>query len=159
MATNSGLYVANWLDILNGTQLAVDYTLANSVKLALYNSTGFSAANFSTEQYYNTTNELPTGGNYTQGGQALSGLSLTESPSGKVKFTASTVTWTNTTLSNISCGKLYFVNDASDSAFGSGAKPLIGLVYFGVAGPYNTVNGDFKVQWPTTGIFSINLTP
>lgn len=159
MATNSGLYVTNWLNVLNATQLAVDFTLANSINVALYNTAGFATANFSTEQYYSTTNEITTGGGYTQGGVVLGSPTIVESPTGTIKFNGSSVTWAASTITGVACARLFFVNNASGSAFASNQKPLIGMIYFGSGGPYSTVSGNFTIDWASTGIFSLDITP
>src|SRR3990167_7336908 len=54
--TASGLYVLNWIDLLDATQLAIDTSLTTH-KIAMYDNV--ETPNFSTEVSYSATNEAP----------------------------------------------------------------------------------------------------
>ncbi len=71
--TASGLYVLNFIDVFDATQLAIDLSLT-SHKIAMYNNT--ETPNFSTEVGYSVTNEV-TGTGYTAGGQVVITPTLT----------------------------------------------------------------------------------
>jgi hypothetical protein len=57
--------------------------------------------------------------------------------------------WTTSTITNAHCALIY-----ADALAGNNA---IVLVNFG--SDYSTSAGTFTIQWATTGIFTIDLTP
>lgn len=158
MASNSGLYLLNWLDILNSTQLAIDLTRTSALKVAMFDTTGFSATNYSTGHYYATTNEV-TGTGYTAGGAVLTSPVLDESPTGTLRFSAANTQWTSSTIAGAACALIYADTNAAGTAYGAGVKPAIATVWFGGGGPYSTSAGTFTIQWNALGIFNIDLTP
>lgn len=155
MTMASGLYVANFIDILDATQLAIDLSLTTH-KLALYNST--KTPNFSTDVGYSATNEV-SGTGWAAGGVALSAAAagatstaptVTESPTGTLMYDMTNdVSVASTTLTNAAGVLLYADALAGDNA--------IVMVNFG--SNFSTVNGTFGIQWAAGGVFNIDLVP
>jgi hypothetical protein len=152
--TVSGLYVPNWEDILDATQLAVDLSLTTH-KLALLAVAA--TPNFSTDVSYAATNEV-SGTGWAAGGVALSAAAagatstaptLTESPTGSLMYDMNDVAVSGTTLTNARAVWLY--------ANALAGKNLIVLVNF--AADFSTNNGTFGIQWASTGVFAIDITP
>ncbi len=150
--TVSGFYLKTWRDMINGTQLAVD--LANDdIKCALfplstvtpdYTLTGASA--YATAPY-TTGNEIAGTGNYTQGGKSLTTKAFAENPTGTLIYSADSVSWTSSTITNAGAALIY------DNTLAG--KNALCLVYFG--GSYSTTAGTFTVQWQSSGILSLDL--
>lgn len=152
--TASGLYVANWADILDATQLAIDLSLA-SHKIALLSNSA--TPNFSTDVSWNTTNEV-TGTGWASGGIALSAAAaggtstaptLTESPTGTLMYDMNDVAVSSTTLTNARAARIYADALAGDN--------LIVLINFGA--DFSTSNGTFGIQWAATGVIALDITP
>jgi hypothetical protein len=152
--TASGLYLANFVDVLDATQLAIDLSLA-SHKLALLNNTA--TPNFSTDVTWNNTNEV-AGTGWVTGGIALSAAAagatstaptLTESPTGTIMYDMNDVAVSSTTLTNARAARLYADALAGDN--------LIFLVNFGA--DFSTSNGTFGIQWAATGCLTLDITP
>lgn len=152
--TVSGLYVANFIDILDATQLAIDLSLTTH-KLALYNNT--KTPNYSTDVGYSATNEV-SGTGWAAGGVALSAAAAgatstspttTESPTGTLMYDMGDVSVASTTLTNARGVMLYADALAADNA--------IVLVNFG--SDFSTVAGTFGIQWAAGGVFNLDLTP
>jgi hypothetical protein len=147
--TVSGLFVANWIDILDATQLAIDTSLT-SHKWALYLTA--KTPNYSTDVSYNTTSETTnTGGAaYTAGGKVITGLNptTTESPAGTLKYDHDDISWPSATFS-AEGGELYADALAADN--------LIVGMWFGSS--FTATNGTFTIQFAAGGIFTIDLTP
>lgn len=147
--TASGLFVTTFIDILDTTQLAVDLDLETH-KVALFNNS--ITPNFSTDTAYGVapynTNEV-TGTGWSAGGVALTGTTVTESPTGTLMWDANNVAQTGVTVSNARAGLIY-----ADALVGNNA---ICLVNFGA--DYSATNGNFNINWNAAGIFTIDLTP
>lgn len=152
--TASGLYVANWIDLLDITQLALDLSLATH-RIALYNNT--ETPNFSTEVSYAVTNEV-SGTGWPAGGVALSvaasgggstSPTVTESPAGSLMYDMADVAVSGTTLTGARGMKLY-----ADALVGNN---LIVGIDFGA--DFSTNNGVFGIQWAATGVIVLDLTP
>lgn len=152
--TVSGLYVANFIDVLDATQLAIDLSLATH-KLALYNNT--KTPNFSSDVSYSATNEV-SGTGWAAGGVALSAAAagatstaptLTESPTGTMKYDMADIAVATTTLTNVRGMALYADALAGDNN--------ILLINFGA--DYSTVAGTFAVVFDALGVFALDLTP
>jgi hypothetical protein len=156
--TVSGLYVANWIDILDATQLAIDTSLTTH-KLALYNNT--LTPNFSSDVGYGaapfTSNEV-SGTGWASGGVALSAAAsgatstsptTTESPTGTLMYDMGDVAVSGTTLTNAR-GVVLYANALTN-------KNAIVLINFGA--DYSTNNGIFGITWAAGGVFNIDLTP
>lgn len=152
--TASGLYVANWIDVLDATQLAFDLSLATH-KIALLSNAA--TPNFSTDTGWSSTNEV-SGTGWASGGVALSAAAagasstsptLTESPTGTMMYDMNDVAVSSTTLTNARAARIY-----ADALSGD---PLIVLINFGA--DFSTSNGTFGIQWAAGGVFTIDLTP
>lgn len=152
--TVSGLYVANFIDVLDATQLAIDLSLTTH-KIALLSNSA--TPNFSTDVSWNSTNEI-SGTGWASGGIALSAAAsgggstsptLTESPTGSMMYDMGDISVATTTLTNARAARIY--------ADALGGDNLIVLINFGA--DYSTVAGTFAIQWAATGVFAIDLTP
>jgi hypothetical protein len=147
--TVSGLFLPTWIDILDTTQLAVDLDLETH-KVAMFTNT--ITPNFSTDTAYAAApynaNEV-SGTGYTSGGTALTTTTVTESPTGTLKWDADDASWSTSTITNARCGLCY-----ADALAGNNA---IVLINFGA--DYSTTAGTFTIQWASGGIFTIDLTP
>jgi hypothetical protein len=152
--SSSGLYVANLIDVLDNTQLAIDLSLT-SHKLSLISNTH--TPNFDTDVTWNSTNEV-SGTGWAAGGVALSAAAaggtstaptLTISPAGTIMYDMNDVAVSSTTLTNARAVRLY-----ADALAG---KNLIVLVNFGA--DFSTSNGTFGIQWAATGVFTLDVTP
>ena len=152
--TVSGLYVANIIDVFDATQLAIDLSLT-SHKLALLSNAA--TPNFSTDTAYSATNEV-SGTGWAAGGVALSAAAaggtstaptVTESPTGSLMYDMNDVAVASTTLTNARAVRLYADALAGDN--------LIVLINF--AADFSTNNGTLGIQWPSSGVFAIDLTP
>jgi len=152
--TVSGLYVINFIDIFDATQLAIDMSLT-SHKFALYNNT--ETPNYSTETAFSATNEV-FGTGWATGGVALSAAASgggstsptnTESPAGSYTYDMADVAVSGTTLTNARGTKLY-----ADALAGNNL--IIGIDF---DADFSTNNGIFGIQWAATGVFAIDITP
>jgi hypothetical protein len=143
--TASGLYVLNWIDILDATQLAIDLSLTTH-KIAMYNNT--ETPNFSTEVGYAVTNEV-SGTGYTAGGQVVVSPTVTESPAGSLMYDLGDQVWASPTSVTARGAKLY-----ADALAGNN---LIVGINFG--SDFTSTAGTFTIQWAATGVFAIDLTP
>lgn len=152
--TVSGLYLANWIDLLDATQLAFDLSLT-SHKIALISNSA--TPNFSTDASWNSTNEV-SGTGWASGGIALSAAAagatstaptLTESPTGTMMYDMNDVAVSSTTLTNARAARIYADALAGDN--------LIVLIDFDA--DFSTSNGTFGIQWAAGGVFTIDLTP
>ena len=147
--TVSGLFLPTFIDIFDLTQLAVDFD-AETHKLALFSNS--ITPNFSTDTAYGVSpyasNEV-TGTNWSAGGVALTGTTVSESPTGSLMWDATDVSVAATTLTGARCALLY--------ANALAGKNAICLVNFGA--DYSTVNGTFGIVWAAAGVFALDLTP
>ena len=147
--TVSGLYVTQWIDILDATQLAIDLSLTTH-KVAMY--TNALTPNYSTDTAYSaapyTSNQV-SGTGYTAGGTTIGSTTVTESPPGTLMWDGADVAWASSTISSARGGLIY-----ADALAG---KNAICFVNFGA--DYSTTSGTFTIQWAATGILTIDLTP
>lgn len=150
----SGLYIVTWEDVLDATQLAIDLSLTTH-KIALLSNSA--TPNFSTDSGWSSTNEV-SGTGWASGGVALSAAaagatstapSLTESPTGSLMYDMNDIAVSSTTLTNAHAARIYADALAGDN--------LIVLINF--AADFSTNNGTFGVQWASTGVFAIDITP
>lgn len=142
---SSGLYVANWIDILDATQLAVN-TALTSHKWALYTNT--LTPNFSTDVSYAATNEV-TGTGYTATGQTIVNPTTTESPSGTLKYDMDDQVWASPTTVTARGAILYADNLAADNL----------IVAMTFTTDFASTAGTFTIQFASGGVFTIDLTP
>lgn len=147
MTMASGLYVPNFRDVHISTPVVMDLTLASN-KLILVTNTY--TPNFQTDNdYADITNELATGGGYTQNSKQVGGTptwawvdatrTIRYSWSAPVTFTSSTITARGMVLT---------------TAVTTGL--LICAVTFGQ--DYTSTAGDFSITaHATDGIFYLDL--
>lgn len=140
----SGLYVANFIDILDATQLAIDTSLTTH-KWAMYTNT--LTPNFSTDSVYSATNEV-SGTGYVAGGQTIVSPTTTESPAGTLMYDMADQVWAAPT-SVTARGAILYADALSDK--------LIVAVTFG--SDFTSTAGTFTIQFAATGVFTIDLTP
>ena len=140
----SGLYVLNWIDILDATQLVIDTSLTTQ-KWAMYNNT--ETPNYSTETLYSATNEV-TGTGYTAGGQAIVSPTTTESPTGTLMYDMADQVWASPTTVTAFGAKLY--RTVTSNAL---------IVAMNFNGSFASTAGTFTIQFAATGVFTIDLTP
>jgi hypothetical protein len=142
--TASGLYVLNWIDAFDATQLAFDLSLT-SHKLALYNNT--ETPNYSTEVGYSATNEV-SGAGYTAGGQVVVTPTVTENPTGSIRYLLGDQVWASPTTVTAFGAKLY-----ADALAGNN---LICGINF--SGSFTSTAGMFTIQWGSS-VFTWDMTP
>ena len=105
----------------------------NTFKIALYTSSATLGASTTA---YTTSNEVPSTGNYTAGGNTLS--AVTPTSSGTTAFTDfADTTWTSATIT--ANGALIYNNTNSNRA--------VAVLAFG--GDKTSTNGDFTIVFPT----------
>jgi len=111
---------------------------ADTINVGLYDiSHAFTAA----DTTYTTTNELPTLGGYTQGGQALTGMSVTEAAT--TYWDATDASWTSATFTAYHA----VIYDATAT------NSLVCSIDFG--GAQTVTSGTFTIQWHVNGIISL----
>lgn len=154
--TASGLFVPNFIDVLDATQLALDLSLTTH-KIALYNNTH--TPDYSGTGAYTAVNEV-SGTGWAAGGVTLAtaaagGTSttptLTESPAGTMMYDMADVSVATTTLTNARGALIYA------DALVTPADP--GIVFINFGADYSTNAGTFGIQWAAGGVFSVDLTP
>jgi hypothetical protein len=147
--STSGLFIPTWMDALDTTQFALNLDLDTHMVAMFTNS--ITTPNFSTNTAYGSApfnaNEV-SGTGYTAGGAALTGTTLTDSPSGTLKWDGDDVDWATSTIS-AARGAVGYAAAASDE--------LIAAIAFGA--DYSTVAGLFRIQWHASGIVTIDITP
>jgi hypothetical protein len=141
----SGLYLLNWIDLLDATQLAIDLSLT-SHKIAMYTNT--ETPNYSTEDGYSATNEV-SGTGYTAGGQVITSPTVTESPAGTLMYDIGDQIWAAPTTVTARGAKEY-----ADALAGN---DLIVGVAFG--SDIVSTAGTFTIAPAATGLVTIDLTP
>lgn len=155
--TVSGLSVLNWIDFLDASQLAIDLSLA-SHKIALLSNAA--TPNFDTMGAWTNANEV-AGTGWPTGGVALSAAAagatstaptLSISPSGTAMYDMNDVAVSGTTLVNARAAQLY-----ADALTAPTADPIFCLINF--LADFSTTAGVFGIQWPTAGVFTLDLTP
>jgi hypothetical protein len=141
MAITQGMATSFKVQLLNGQQ---NFS-SNTFKLALYTS---AATLGETTTVYSASNEVPSTGNYTAGGNTLS-VSVTPTSTGNVAYISfSNTSWTNATIT--ANGALIYNNTNANSA--------VAVLSFG--GDKTSTNGTFAVNFPTADASSaiIRLT-
>jgi hypothetical protein len=118
------------VSLLNGGQ---NFS-SNTFKLALYTSSATINENTTA---YSATNEVPSTGNYSAGGNTLS-VSVTPTNSGNVAFISfANTSWANSTIT--AAGALIYNNTNANSA--------VCVLSFG--GDKTSTNGTFAINFPT----------
>jgi hypothetical protein len=141
MAITQAMATSFKVQLLNGQQ---NFS-ANTFKLALYTSSATLGENTTA---YSATNEVPSTGNYSAGGNTLS-VSVTPTNSGNVAFISfSNTSWANATIT--ANGALIYNANAANAA--------VCVLAFG--GDKTSTNGTFAVNFPTADASSaiIRLT-
>jgi hypothetical protein len=130
MAITQGMATSFKVQLLNGQQ---NFS-ADTFKLALYTS---SASLDENTTAYSATNEVPSTGNYSAGGNTLT-VSVTPTNTGNVAFISFTNTsWLNATIT--ANGALIYNSSLSNAA--------VAVLAFG--GDKTSTNGTFAVNFPT----------
>jgi hypothetical protein len=141
--TASGLYCVTFRDILKN-DTAIDI-LVDDIFVALI--TNSHTPNFDTDYGWNSTNEVGS----PSGGVQLQTPALSVS-SGSLVFDGDDTAWGSQTISGIRACRIYDNTIASPTA-----DPMLCLVNFG--SDYSVTSGVLTIQWHSSGIFSIDLTP
>lgn len=146
--SNSGMYLVNWIDILDATQLAIDLSLTTH-KWALYTNT--LTPNFSTDQSYSSTNEI-SGTNYTAGGRTIASgggsPTVTESPTGTIMYDQNDMTWP--TASFTARGGILYADALA------GDNLIVAQTY---GADITATAGTFTVQFASGGVLTLDITP
>jgi hypothetical protein len=130
MAITQALATSFKVQLLNGQQ---NFS-SDTFKLALYTSSATLNENTTA---YSATNEVPSTGNYSAGGNTLS-VSVTPTNSGNVAFISfSNTSWANATIT--ANGALIYNSTQSNAA--------VCVLAFG--GDKTSTNGTFAVNFPT----------
>ena len=130
MAITQGMANSFKVQLLNATQ---NFS-ADTFKLALYTS---SATLGETTTAYSATNECPSTGNYTAGGNTLT-VSVTPTNTGNVAYVSfANTSWTNATIT--ANGALIYNSTRANAA--------VAILAFG--GDKTSTNGTFAVNFPT----------
>jgi hypothetical protein len=130
MAITQAMATSFKVQLLNGTQ---NFS-ADTFKLALYTSSATLNENTTA---YSATNEVPSTGNYSAGGNTLT-VSVTPTNSGNVAYISfANTSWANATIT--ANGALIYNNSKSNSA--------VAVLAFG--GDKTSTNGTFAVNFPT----------
>ncbi len=157
--TASGLFVQNFIDELDATNVGLDLSLTTH-KIALVSDSA--TPNFDTNTTWSnlSSNEV-SGTGWAAGGIALSAAAagststaptVTVSPAGTLMYDMNDVSVASTTLSNAMCAVIY-----ADALTTPTADALIVLIDFVTAA--STSAGTFGIQWAAGGVFTIDLTP
>ena len=130
MAITQAMATSFKVQLLNGQQ---NFS-ADTFKLALYTSSATLGENTTA---YTTSNEVPSTGNYSAGGNTLS-VSVTPTNSGNVAYISfSNTSWANATIT--ANGALIYNSSQSNAA--------VCVLAFG--GDKTSTNGTFAVNFPT----------
>lgn len=130
MAITQGMANSFKVQLLNATQ---NFS-ADTFKLALYTS---SATLGETTTAYSATNECPSTGNYTAGGNTLT-VNVTPTNTGNVAYVSfANTSWTNATIT--ANGALIYNSTRANAA--------VAILAFG--GDKTSTNGTFAVNFPT----------
>jgi hypothetical protein len=146
MAISNGVFGITLRDILDASQLAVNVD-SDTFKMSLHTDTmtpDFNAWDF----YADLTNEVPGTGNYTTGGKAMSGETITAS-GGLLTFDATDTAWTSATISSIRGRVVYDDTLTSD--------PLLLCTTFGA--DYAVTAGTLMVQENASGLWYVDYIP
>jgi hypothetical protein len=130
MAITQGMATSFKVQLLTGGQ---NFS-SNTFKIALYTS---SATLGESTTAYSATNEVPSTGNYTAGGNTLT-VSVAPTSTGNVAFLSfANTTWANATIT--ANGALIYNNTNGNSA--------VAVLAFG--GDKTSTNGTFAINFPT----------
>lgn len=155
--TASGLYVQNFIDELDATNVGLDFSLTTH-RLSLLSNTA--TPNFDTDVTWTNTNEVTGTGWATPGvllsaaaaGATSTAPTVTVSPTGTLMYDMNDVAVSGTTITNARAVRLY-----ADALTTPTADALLLLINFGA--DFSTNNGTFGIQFAGTGVFALDLTP
>lgn len=139
MAISQAMATSFKVEILNGihafgTSVVRGATTADTFKIALYTS---SASLDATTTAYSVTNEVPSTGNYSAGGNTLTVSQVPTSTSTTAWLDFADTTWSSATIT--ANGALIYNSTQSDKA--------VAVLAFG--GDKTSTNGDFTIVFPT----------
>jgi hypothetical protein len=139
MAISQAMATSFKVELLNGihafgTTVTRGSTTADTFKIALYTS---SATLDATTTAYSTTNEVPSTGNYSAGGNTLTVSQTPTSTSTTAWLDFADTTWSSSTIT--ANGALVYNSNQSDKA--------VAVLAFG--GDKTSTNGDFTIIFPT----------
>jgi hypothetical protein len=143
------LFVQTWRGLVTG-QVSFDL-LTDDVAVALYNDTitpNFSAS-FATARYgagaFSTGQVVGPG--YTAGGKLLTGITITDVPSGTLRFSADTTTWDDSVITDARAALIYLPTHSNQA---------VALIDFG--DDFSSEGGDFILDWEDLGgLFHLEL--
>jgi hypothetical protein len=145
---SSGMYLLNFIDIFDATQLAIDLSLTTH-KWALYTNT--ETPNFSTEVSYAATNEV-AGAGYTAGGRTIAAgggsPTVTESPAGTLMYDQNDMVWPAATITARG-SKMYADALAGDNL----------VVAQAFSGDVTSTAGNFTITEAAGGVLNLDITP
>lgn len=148
--SGSGLFVANFVDVFDATQLALNL-VSTANKLALFQSAvtpDYNAAAASAAYAAGVWNANEASGTgYTAGGLAVVSPTFTGA-SGIATFDMNDNSWAASSIT---------ARGALLHADGLTPKAAICAVDFG--DDYTTTNGTFLIQWHALGVFTFDLVP
>jgi len=149
-ATNSGMYLVTWIDVMDATQLAIDTSLT-SHKIALYTNAiatmSYSTDSAQTSAPYNANEASGTG--YTAGGQVIVSPTTTESPTGTIMYDLGDQIWASPTSITARGGVEY-----ADALAGNN---LMFAWQFGA--DITSTAGTFTIAWNALGAATWDITP
>lgn len=139
MAISQAMATSFKVEILNGihafgTTVVRGATTADTFKIALYTS---SASLDATTTAYSVTNEVPSTGNYSAGGNTLTVSQVPTSTGTTAFLDFADTTWSSATIT--ANGALIYNSTQSDKA--------VAVLAFG--GDKTSTNGDFTIVFPT----------
>lgn len=144
--TQSGLYLQNFVDQFDATQLGLDYA-TDVIKAALITDTA--TPDFADATPYFTsggpefTNELGAGSGYTTGGETLGGKTMAVN-TGVWEWNATDPTWTTSTLTAMAA-VIYDSTEVNNHMF-----CLLDFV-----NNVSTTSGTFTLDFPANGYIRI----
>lgn len=157
--TASGLFVQNFIDEFDTTNVGLDLSLATH-KIALLSDSATPAFDTNTTWASVSANEV-SGTGWAAGGIVLSAAAagststaptLTISPAGTMMYDMNDISVASTTLTSAMAAVIY-----ADALTTPTADALIVLIDFVTAA--TTSAGTFGIQWAAGGVFTIDLTP
>ena len=148
----SGLFVATMVDVLDASNLQIDWDTELS-KVALWTNTITVATDLVVNQSYNVspwdTGEVPNGTGYTTGGVVLTGTTYVAGALGATTYDATDTPWTSSTFSLVR-GCLIYADQLA---------PKRGEIAVNFGADYAVTAGTFTVQWNASGIVTIDWIP
>lgn len=149
--TASGFFVPTMVDILDATQLAVDFDIETHRAALFTNALG--TTNLVADTAYGVApynaNEVPNATGYTTGGELLTGTTYTAGAAGATTFDATDTPWVSSTFSAVRGTVLY-----ADALTGNN-----GLLAITFGSDFQVTAGTFTIQWNASGIFSVDWVP